>query len=146
MAAERVWPGSRGHTLLLGAADLVLILLVFAVGLMSHGVSPLEQPIHTISIASPFLFGWILLAPIFGVYERLSERTFANVAGATLLAWSRAAVFGSAVRATEFVHGGAPPVFVAVTIATGAAILVPWRIMIALLVRRVSAHGSPNTR
>ena len=125
-----------GRTLALFVGDLAAIFAILAVGLLSHGVDPIASLDHAIQTALPFLIGWTLVAPIIGVYDETVRRSLGLTIGGTTLAWIGASLAGALIRASEYFHGGAPAVFIAVTIGTGLLIMIPWRIAVAFLLSR----------
>jgi len=116
--------------------DLALIAAQLTLGLVFHGQDPLAVPAYTVETVAPFLIGWLLVAPLLGLY---ASRTYESVPRSVLavcVAWTVAALIGAAIRASPYVVGNAPPTFVAVTVGTGLALLVPWRAALAAVVGR----------
>lgn len=133
-----ILPGVTIRPLTLGlvVGDLLVILSVMAIGLLSHDVSPLADPSHTIQTALPFLLGWILTAPVCGLYAERIWESIPFTVGITILAWSGASLLGGAIRSTTYFHGGAPAVFIVVTVGTGLLVLLPWRVFISYALSR----------
>lgn len=119
--------------LLLG--DLAIITLQLSGGLRSHGVDPLASPAYTTETVAPFLLGWLLVAPLLGVYTARVRESFAETLLSVGLAWIVAALAGIGLRATPWLQGGAPAAFVAVTIGVGLATLLPWHLLVTVISR-----------
>jgi hypothetical protein len=110
--------------------DVFLILAVLSVGIVRHrGVAGLFDVAGVAETVTPFLLGWLIVAPVLGAYNEsvLADRRLAVVRG--LVAWIGAAVLGSAIRATPAFTGGATPVFVAVVAGTGGLAIAVWRLL-----------------
>lgn len=84
----------------------------------------------------PFLVGWLLVAPVAGAYARGVGARLRPSVLTVAAAWVGAALIGQALRATRYVSGGFDPVFVAVSLLVGAALLVAWRIAAAYALAR----------
>jgi hypothetical protein len=119
--------------LLLG--DLTIIVLQLSAGLLTHGIDPLAVPAYTAETAAPFLLGWLLVAPLFGVYTEGVRESFAETVLSVGIAWIVAALIGVGLRVTPWLSGGAPAAFVAVTIGVGLAALLPWRLAVTAIAR-----------
>jgi len=116
--------------------DVLVLSAFIGYGLVSHGIVPWEYPVYAVDVLTPFLFGWLLVAGLAGLYHRSTFDSRRRTALLAVGAWTVAALLGSALRSTAFFPGDAPPVFVAVQIAIGTAFLLPWRLAAAELVRR----------
>lgn len=127
------WLETRPFTVLVAAGDVAVIVLLLAAGLFAHGTDPLAAPGYTLRTASPFVLGWVIAAPLFGAYGRHLRSRPTVVAGAVVGAWIGAVLLGAAIRSTGLVPGTAPPVFVAVTVAVGLPVLLPWRVAVSLV-------------
>lgn len=112
--------------------DIALIGVFVVVGELSHGVSPVESPLRVADTFAPFLIGWIVtsvLADTYGHRAFSSVKAAATVAGAT---WISAALLGQLLRGTALFHGDLTLPFTLVSIGAGLALLVPWRVLVAL--------------
>lgn len=123
-------------TALLLVGDLAVIALQLSVGLVSHGIDPLAEPAYTAETVAPFLVGWLLVAPLLGIYTARVRESLSETALSVSIAWIVAALVGLGLRATPWLSGGAPAVFVAVTIGVGLAALLSWRLVVTAIVRR----------
>lgn len=112
------------RTALLALGDLVLITLFVFMGQQNHGTEGL------LLTAAPFLLGWVLVAPLVGLYDG-RRRDVKGTIGLTAVAWIGAALIGQALRATEFFPGGFAITFVIVSILVGLVLLVPFRSLVA---------------
>lgn len=124
------------RTLGLYLGDLIIIVAIMAIGLLSHDVDPVASFDHTIQTSLPFVIGWTIVAPLAGVYAERVRDSFRVAIGGTILAWVGASLVGGAIRATTYFHGGAPAVFIFVTIGTGLLVLLPWRLLAVFLFNR----------
>ncbi|MFC6732641.1 MULTISPECIES: DUF3054 domain-containing protein [unclassified Haladaptatus] len=112
------------RTALLALGDLALIALFVFLGQQEHGTEGL------LMVAAPFLIGWLLVAPLVGLYDG-RQYDLKTTVGLTAGAWVGAALIGQALRATEFFPGGLAIAFVIVSIVVGLVLLVPFRALVA---------------
>jgi len=125
---------TAGIAVLLG--DLAVIAGLVTVGLLSHNIpDPWQYPGYLLSRITPFMLGWLLVAPFFGLFGADRLGSYRSVATFLLPAWICAAVVGATVRALA-TSGGAGPVFVAVMSGFGLLVLLPWRLTTVALHRR----------
>ncbi len=119
-------------TLLLGGIDLGIIVTFVVLGQLSHGIDPISQPIASIETITPFVVGWLVFAPLAGVYtdEPTSPRRIGRV---TTVAWIGAANVGLILRSSPLFDGGAVWPFNLVMTGIGVLALVGWRVGYALL-------------
>lgn len=117
--------------------DLLGITALVSLGLMRHNTPGLFQsPTYAASRIVPFLLGWVLVAPAFGLFGTDIIRDYRHTLVRTCLAWTGGAVLGSILRDVA-TSGGAAPVFVAVMVGFGLLVLAPWRVAtVALLGNR----------
>lgn len=113
--------------------DLALITLQLSIGLVVHGTDPLAVPVYTGETVAPFLLGWLLVAPMLGVYTARIRESLTRTVLAVGIAWTIAALVGVGLRATPWLTGDAPLAFVLVTIGMGLATLLPWRLLVTAL-------------
>lgn len=122
-------------TALLLVVDAAIITAQLSYGLITHGTAPLAAPLYTAETVAPFLVGWLLVAPMLGLYTARVRGSIVETVLAVTIAWTVAALVGVGLRATPWLVGGAPPTFVLVTVATGLATLLPWRLLVASVAR-----------
>ncbi|MEM4781322.1 MAG: DUF3054 domain-containing protein [Halalkalicoccus sp.] len=132
MAAPTRFDRSAATAVVL-AGDLAIIVAQLSYGLVVHGTDPLAAPLYTAETVAPFVLGWLLVAPLLGVYTANVRRSLVETVLAVGIAWIVAALIGVGLRATPWLVGGAPPTFVLVTVSTGLATLLPWRVLVAVL-------------
>jgi hypothetical protein len=121
------------RTLALAVGDLLLIAVFVVAGELSHGISPVEQPWLVLDTAAPFYIGWLLVAPLAGLYGARALETPRRAALLAAGAWIGAALIGQLLRGTTLFHGGLSLPFVLVSIGVGLALLVPWRTTVSAL-------------
>jgi hypothetical protein len=125
---------TAGIAVLLG--DLAVIAGLVMVGLLSHNIpDPWQYPGYLLSRITPFMLGWLIVAPFFGLFGDDRLGSYRNTVAFLLPAWICAAVVGATVRAVA-TSGGAGPVFVAVMSGFGLLTLLPWRLTAVALHRR----------
>lgn len=107
--------------------DVLAIAAFVVAGEISHGVHPITQVGVVIDTFLPFLFGWVLIAPLLGGYAvgTLDDPIIAvtNV----IPAWLVADGIGQVLRDSAYFHGSADPIFYLVAAAVGGALMVGWR-------------------
>lgn len=124
--------------ILVGIGDIVVLCAFSIVGLLSHGVDPRLVPWHTFMIALPFVIAWLLVAPLGGLYAVQTMRSLRATLLWTTTAWVGTTLLGGLIRATPVFPGEAPPSFLLVTLGFGLLLVVPWRVAVWGLVRRLS--------
>ena len=127
--AASVSPRREAATVLL---DVGLIGVVFLWGLHTHGTAFTDMPGHAVRTALPFILGWLICAPLAGVYGRRRPQSVRGTLAVTSIAWLGASAVGALLRATAIFPGESPWVFVAVVAGFGALVLLPWRALDAL--------------
>lgn len=122
-------------TVLLLVVDLAIITAQLSYGLVVHGTDPLAAPLYTAETVAPFLLGWLLVAPLLGVYTARIRGSLVETTLSVGIAWIVAALIGVGLRATPWFVGDAPLAFVLVTVGMGLATLLPWRLAVSALAR-----------
>jgi hypothetical protein len=117
------------------AGDLVMLGALIAAGITEHGGGPLST--YTLEVVAPFVIAWVALAPLAGLYRQTTLGGYLETAVRVPLAWAGIAIAGALVRDTALFPGGAPPVFVLVMIGVGTAVLLPWRLAVVTIRRRL---------
>lgn len=130
----------RTIALLLG--DVIAITVVLSFGLLRHGVVLFEAPIHAAVVIVPFLGGYLFVAPLIGVYVRVTAKPLRAMLGRPLLAWIPSAIVGAGVRAHPNVPGSAPPIFVVVVLIFGGLAVGGWRFIAAVSLRLRAANNT----
>jgi hypothetical protein len=112
--------------------DIALIGVFVLIGEVNHGINPTESPLRVLGTFAPFLIGWVVVSVFVGAYRLRafrSAKAAASVAGAT---WISAALLGQLLRGTALFHGDLTLAFMIVSILVGLALLVPWRVLVAV--------------
>lgn len=131
---SRVDPGPRSVGL--AAGDAAAILAFATLGAAHHGEAPVSDPVHVGLVATPFLLGWIVAALVGGLYTADATSSPRRALSWTVPAWIAAALLGQALRATALFPGDTAPTFVLVTVLVGGGLVVGWRVLAALFVRK----------
>ena len=113
--------------------DIVVILTVFSLGLIIHGVDIVHRPAHFLATVAPFALAWMLIGPTTGMYRRSTRTDPRWAVGRTVLAWTTTCMLGSIIRHTTLFRGDSPLIFVVVTIVVGLTVLLPWRLGVVLI-------------
>jgi hypothetical protein len=110
----------------LAVGDVLAIVGVLVVGELTHGVSPLAQPLRVADTLAPFVGAYLAAALVVGTYRAGGRRRL-------LAAWLVGTLGGLSLRATPLFHGGVTWPFPAVVLGTTLVALVGWRTVRALL-------------
>jgi hypothetical protein len=130
-------PRTREAVALL-VGDLCLVAVLITLGLLRHNISdPWQYPGYLGSRIAPFVLGWLLVAPFFGLFEGERLLSYRTSLLPVIPAWITAAVLGATLRVVG-TSGGAGPVFIAVMVVFGLLVLVPWRLAVVVLSRRLA--------
>lgn len=121
------------------AGDLFVLFAFIAVGQYTHQYYFWTVPVRTLLVLTPFLLGWLFVAPLAGLFSAGTLQSYRRTLRSLIPAWVGASLLGSALRATALFPGGAPLAFVAVNIGVGLLFFVPWRLFTTVLVRRSTA-------
>lgn len=110
--------------------DLAVLGGLLWYGFIDHGVDPFASPEHAILVAVPFLFGWLFVAPLAGLYNEWVIRSgFATVL-LLVPVWLFVTLVGSMFRAMPALPGMAPPIFVLVMLGFGLLAMLTWRLVV----------------
>ena len=112
--------------------DIALIGVFVVGGELNHGVSPVGQPLRVLDTFAPFLLGWIVASVLAGAYRPRALSSSKAAAGVVGVAWISAALLGQLLRGTALFHGDLTLAFTIVSVGVGLALLVPWRVFVAL--------------
>ena len=121
-------PGSAKIALV----DIALIAVFVLVGELNHGISPVESPLRVLGTFAPFLIGWVVMSVLVGAYRLRAFRSAKAAASAAGATWISAALLGQLLRSTALFHGDLTLAFTIVSILVGLALLVPWRVLVAV--------------
>jgi ethanolamine transporter EutH len=117
---------------LVAVVDLALVGAFVVAGEISHNIDPVANPLYVLDTYTPFLLGWLLAALLGGLYSSDALATPRRALVWTGLAWIGAAIVAQALRATALFHGDAALTFFLVSVGVGLALLVPWRVGLAV--------------
>lgn len=119
--------GATDSLPLIGGDALVIALFVTG-GSLSHGISPLSQPLAVIETVAPFLIGWFVAAPLVRAHERSAVATPSRAARLAAGAWLGAANVGLLLRGSPYFTGGTTWPFPLVMTGVGLLSLTAWRV------------------
>lgn len=120
-----------GTTAILAAGDVVAIAAFVLVGAVyGHGESLTNLGRH-VGTLTPFLVGWVVASMLGSLYTTDARRSVLRAVSWTIPAWITAALIGILLRGTSLFHGSFSLIFLAVSIVTGLAFLLPWRAVVA---------------
>lgn len=115
--------------------DLVALFAFLAVGQYSHGYFFWEFPVRTVVVLAPFVVGWLLVAPLSGLFTRRTMASYRYTLLTVVPAWIVVSLLGGAVRKTALVPGNAPVSFLLANIVFGTLFLGIWRLVATTLLR-----------
>jgi hypothetical protein len=118
------------RNLLIG--DIFVLALITITGFATHG--EIERVHRMLTTFIPFIIAWLIIAPIFGLFHdeitreanQLWRVLWAMIAVAPLAAWLRGLWLNTPIL----------PIFVLVILGVSAPIMLLWRIIYLVLLRR----------
>lgn len=113
--------------LLLAVVDILSITAFVFAGLVSHDINPIAEPIASVATVAPFVIGWLVVAPLAGVYGGRTT-SVGHTARVTTIAWIAAANIGLILRSSPLFEGGAVWPFNLIMTGLGLLVLVGWRV------------------
>lgn len=122
---RRIDPG----TLPMAVGDIVVLAALLTFGVVQHnGVSYLSSNlVGVVLILLPFFVGWVIAAPLIGAYSPGARESAKAAIPLAIRSWIPADIIGTLLRASPLFEGGAPLVFILVTLAVGLVGLTAWR-------------------
>ena len=114
----------------IAVGDLLVLLLFLLAGTLWHGHTPAvlrADPVIFVPVAGPFVLGWLVCAPVVGAYSPGGGSAPNSSIPLAIRSWVPAAVVGFLVRVAALPDRGLAPVFAAVILVGGAAVLAVWR-------------------
>lgn len=115
----------------IAVGDIVALLVFLLIGTLQH--SSLEQlqaePIMYLFVAGPFIFGWLLCAPLIGAYSPGGGSAPNSSIPLAIRSWIPAAVVGLAVRVVAIPNRGAAVTFAVIVLVGGTVFLSGWRFL-----------------
>jgi hypothetical protein len=128
------------HYILLAVGDALVLLAFAAIGRASHSLTDGNPLVATLLTASPFLATWAVVAPLMYVYGKGVQAL--NSAGwwlaHTALTWLVAGPLGLALRLVLF-RRPFILIFMLVTMATVWLMMLVWRGVYWLVVKKLAA-------
>lgn len=114
--------------------DVAIIVAVLSLGMNQHNENPLAMPERAALVIGPFVLAWLVASVVLGAYTANARRSVIDATENAAGTWLAAALVGAGLRATAYLPGDSPLVFVAVVVATGAVGLATWRGVITAIV------------
>ncbi|WP_348609975.1 DUF3054 domain-containing protein [Halobaculum rarum] len=116
----------------LAVGDLLVIVAFIYVGTVQHGTVPFPptgagDALTLLTVAAPFLVGWIVAAPLIGAYSAGAAESAKASVPLAIRSWIPAAAVGLIIRATPVVEGGVAITFAIVMFVVGSVSLGVWR-------------------
>lgn len=116
----------------LAVGDLLVIVAFIYVGTLQHGTVPFPPAgagdvLALLTVAAPFLVGWVIAAPLIGAYSAGAAESAKASVPLAIRSWIPAAAVGLIIRATPFVEGGVAITFAIVMLVVGSVSLGVWR-------------------
>lgn len=107
----------------LAVTDLVALVVVFTGGAIQHNgpTFPVDAPVAWLLTILPFLLGWLFVGPFVGVYSAGAAESAKAAIPLAVRAWIPSAAVAVGLRALVFEPGPIDPIFVLITLVTGAA-------------------------
>eukprot|EP00959_Pyramimonas_sp_CCMP1952_P000074 1316-Pyramimonas_sp.AAC.1 len=130
-----------GRALMLAAVDIALLVLFAAIGQSQHGSDS-----EVLKTAAPFIVGWLVAAPVTGVYSpQACTNNVGQAAVAAVKNWAVGMPVGLVLRSI-FKGYMAPKSFVIVTMVVTGVLLVGWRAGAASLIKAPDGSSSKGNR
>ncbi|WP_376792928.1 DUF3054 domain-containing protein [Thermoflexus sp.] len=122
--------------------DLLIFLIFAAVGRASHGLLT-EDPVlwGVARAAAPFVLAWWVVAGAFRLYRSDPALPLAQTAWRIGLAWLGAWALGLLLRSL-LLGRPAPIAFALITLAGNGILLIAWRLLLQVWIRRQVASGA----
>ncbi|WP_415379113.1 DUF3054 domain-containing protein [Halosimplex sp. TS25] len=122
-------------TALVALGDLVCIAAFVLLGVtVGHeSIDPLARPGRVALTFLSFAVGWAVTSVAGGLYSVDARASPTAAVARTIPAWIGAALVAQGLRATPVFPGGAALTFFLVSVGVVLALLVPWRVAVAVL-------------
>ena len=114
---------------ILVTGDLLVLLSFVLIGRQNHALA-ITNVIATAQTAIPFICGWFLVAPWFGLYKIEISRTFSKLLPRLVAVWLISVPVGHIIRALLLgrpIPAGIPITFVMVSLAYIGVVMLVWR-------------------
>lgn len=115
----------------IAAGDLIALLAFLLAGTLQHStVAQLQaDPAIYLFAAGPFIFGWIICAPLVGAYSPGGGSALNSSIPLAIRSWIPAAIVGLVVRILAIPGRSAEPIFAVIIFVGGAIFLSAWRFL-----------------
>lgn len=133
---SRVEPSGLAAGLAVG--DVLAIGSFVALGRLQHFGTPIGEPVNFLETLGPFLLGWVVAALLGSLYTSDAVSFPRRAVSWTLPAWVVTVAIAMLVRSRPEVAGGTAPTFIAVTLVVGGGLVVGWRVLAAVVTRRIA--------
>lgn len=117
--------GVRRFDPILAGIDVGLVVGLIVAGQLSHGISPVVDPLASAESVLPFLVGWLTVSILVGLYRPARTVDPFQAARWSVLCWLAAANVGFLIRGSPLVDGAVPWEFTVVLTGLGLAVIVP---------------------
>lgn len=114
---------------LLLVGDALALVAFVVVGALEHNIDPVSYTTRIAANAAPFVFGWLLVALVGGLYTPAATDSVRETLRRGIPAWFVAVVIAQTLRSTDFLPGNAPLSFVLVSLLFGGLFLLGWRVL-----------------
>ena len=113
----------------IAVGDVVVLLAFLLVGTLQHATVEqlLADPTIYLFAAGPFIFGWLLCAPLVGAYSPGGGSAPNSSIPLAIRSWIPATIVGLAIRVVAIPGRGADVIFVIIILVGGAVVLSVWR-------------------
>lgn len=125
--------GARTFDPILAGIDIVLVVGLIVAGQLSHGISPVADPLASAESTLPFLIGWLAVSTLAGLYRPSRTVDPFQATRWSVLCWLAGANVGFLIRGSPLVDGGVPWEFTVVLTGLGLAVIVPVHVAYALV-------------
>ncbi len=141
----KTYPNKNQLSILING-DLLVILSFVLIGRGSHSLAITDFD-AIFSTALPFVIGWILITPWFGIYKQEISQNWRKLIPRLLIAWAVAGPISLALRALflgRAIPAGIVPMFAITTMLYIAIVALLWRLTYIWWVNR-NRQSSRNT-
>ena len=131
LRTERQTTFSASRLAVLITGDLLVLLLLIGWGRSHHTLSIADIGAWLFT-AAPFIIGWFVVTPWFGLFRAEVNRTWQKLAPRLLLAWAIGGPLALVLRALflgRSIPGGIIPVFALVLMGTTTTAMLVWRLV-----------------
>lgn len=115
----------------IAVGDLVVLLAFLFAGTLEHWTVDqiIADPTIYLFAAGPFIFGWLVCAPLVGAYSPGGGSAPNSSIPLAIRSWVPTTVVGLAIRVVALPDRGAEITFIIVMLVGGAVVLSVWRFL-----------------